>query len=208
MNYLLAYIGAVALLLVHAIPADRLIARFRRRTHPETTIYDRLRSAVTAFEGKLRVQLAGPPPARLKQLVVNAAERGCELYVSANLDDENFLQKLLSLGATIRVSVTAKPGSTFASLHLGELQTLGWDPAESGDIFVMIDNLNEVAFMVSEFDRMFATRTSYHGEALATSHEQRVETVMQRIDSDPTTRARLARIVRPMRLSGLTIVGR
>ena len=83
---------------------------------------------------------------------------------------------------------------------------LGWHPEGSGDTFVVIDNPKEVALMVSEFDRSFATRTPYRGEALSTFHEQRVETVMQRIDSDPATKARLARIIRPMRLSGWALL--
>ena len=206
MTYLLAYIAAVALLLVHLLPADRLIARFRRKTHPEAITYDRFRSAVTAFEGTLKVELAGTPPARFRQLVIDAAERGCELVVSSSLDDENFLQKLLSLGATVRVSVAAKPESNFASLHLGEQQTLGWHPEGSGDTFVVIDHPQEVALMVSEFDRSFATRTLYRGEALSTFHEQRVETVMQRIEGNPAAKARLERIIRPMRLSAWALL--
>ena len=206
LSYLVAYIGAVALLLVHIVPADRLIARFRRRTHPRATTYDQFRSAVTAFEGTLRVHLAGTPPARFRQLVIDAAERGCELVVSSSLDDENFLQKLLSLGATIRVSVAAKSESHLASLHLAEQQTLGWHPDEPGDTLVVIDDPEEVALMVSEFDRSFATRTLYRGEALATFHEQRVETVMQRIDNDPAASARLERMIRPMRLSAWALL--
>lgn len=206
MSYLVAYIGAVALLLIHALPLDRLIARFRRRTHPQATTYDKFRSAVTAFDGTLRVHLAGTPPARFKQLVIDAAERGCALVVSSSLDDENFLQKLFSLGATVRVSVAAKSESNFASLHLGEQQTLSWNTEGSGDTFVVIDSPKETAFMVSDFDRMFATRTLYRGEVLSTFHEERLDTVMQHIENDPAAKTRLERIIRPMRLSAWALL--